>query len=231
MTTEEQLSWVDETNSQMARALSSNTREILALRASVERLGQGQAHVARTLGLDVPASAPTPDLIALSSFKKSDDFELVSRRLTPELILLFHRITCFDLPGKAAGVLRNKEVWLGDASGRKADHAQPPAPEEVMPGLQELCKSWSEEFPNLRTKDQKLLAVAKFHASFLLLHPFLDGNGRAARSILMQQCLDLFERADMTLLNKGADYYQALREADGGDPTPLKTLIEPIVSG
>lgn len=230
MTPEEQLSWVDETNSQMARALSSNTGEVRALRASIERLGQGQAHVARTLGFNIPASALTLDLIALTNFAKDDDFELVSLRLTPELVLLFHRITCFDLPGRAAGILRNKEVWLGDVSGRRVDHVQPPPPDEVKTGLQALCSQWVEAFPNLRTRDQKLTAVAKFHADFLLLHPFLDGNGRTGTSILMQQCLDLFGTADMTLLNKGADYFQALREADGGDLSRLKSLIEPVTA-
>ena len=30
----------------------------------------------------------------------------------------------------------------------------------------------------------------------------------------MQQCLDLFNRADMTLMNKGSDYYTALKAAE-----------------
>jgi hypothetical protein len=47
----------------------------------------------------------------------------------------------------------------------------------------------------------------------------------------MQQCLDLFGKADMSLMNKGADYYIALKAADGGDYGPLATLIKPIIRG
>jgi Fic family protein len=77
----------------------------------------------------------------------------------------------------------------------------------------------------------KLTAIAKFHASFLLVHPFFDGNGRVARAILMQQCLDLFGRANMALMNKGADYYVSLQRADSGNYKPLVALIYPVVHG
>ena len=35
-------------------------------------------------------------------------------------------------------------------------------------------------------------------------------DGRVARAILMQQSLDLFGKAEMTLMNKGTDYHAAL---------------------
>jgi len=81
----------------------------------------------------------------------------------------------------------------------------------------------------LRNQGDKLEALAKFHAKFLLIHPFMDGNGRVAKSILMQQCLDLFGKADMALMNKGAAYYAALQAADRDDFGPLIALITPIV--
>ena len=43
-----------------------------------------------------------------------------------------------------------------------------------------------------------------------MIHPFLDGNGRPGGAVFMQQCLDLFGRADMSLLDRGAGYYHAL---------------------
>ena len=45
----------------------------------------------------------------------------------------------------------------------------------------------------------------------------------------MQQCLDLFDKADMSLMNKGAEYYAALQAADAKDYRPLVTLINPVV--
>jgi hypothetical protein len=50
----------------------------------------------------------------VSSFTKDDNLPAVSAGLTPELILLFHRLTCFDLPSRAVGQLRTREVWLGN---------------------------------------------------------------------------------------------------------------------
>jgi fido (protein-threonine AMPylation protein) len=231
MSIEEQLSWSVDSDSQTAKALAANTRELLALRASVDRINTDQSQIIRTLGLALPTSAATPDLISVSSFRKSDGFPLVSAELSPALILLFHRLTCFDLPSRAVGQLRTNQVWLGNSDGRRATHVQPPPAEEVEGLLAALCDEWNAGYHGLRSHVSKLQSVATFHARFLLVHPFLDGNGRVARAILMQQCLDLFGRADMTLMNKGADYYSALQVADSGDTAPLVALIDPVVRG
>jgi hypothetical protein len=39
----------------------------------------------------------------------------------------------------------------------------------------------------------------------------------------------LFGKADMTLMNKGTEYYAALKAADTSDYRPLVALIGPIV--
>jgi hypothetical protein len=230
MSIEDQLSWAVESDTQTARAISANTRELMALRGAVERLDLGQAHILKTLNQTSVGAAPTPDLISQSAFSKEDPFEPVSAGLDASTVLLFHRLTCFDLPSRAVGVLRSNDVWLSNLDGRRATHMQPPPADEVGPRLSDLCTEWREQFPGLRKRDRKLLGIAVFHQRFLSLHPFLDGNGRVARAILMQQCLDLFGKADMTLMNKGADYYAALKDADAGDARKLASLIEPIVA-
>lgn len=227
MSMEEQLSWVVESDSQTANALATHTRELLALRASVERMNAGQNNIMRTMALATPVA--TPDLIAASSFVKSDSHEAITASLAPEMLLMIHRFTCFDLPSRVIGQLRTQEVWLGNYQGRRATHLQPPAPREVQLRLSALCKEWRAEMKGLRTEQTKILAIAKFHAALLLIHPFLDGNGRVARAVLMQQSLDLFGKADMSLLNKGADYYTALEAADKGDFGPLAGLIQPVI--
>jgi hypothetical protein len=227
MTIEEQLSWAVESDSQTAKALAANTRELLALRASVDRINVDQSHIIKTLGL--PGNALTADLISVSSFNKNDRFPLISARLSASLILLFHRLTCFDLPSRAVGQLRTNQVWLGDRDGRRASHIEPPPSDQLPSLLERLCSDWNAAYPSLSDKASKLKAAASFHAHFLLIHPFLDGNGRVARAILMQQCLDLFGKADMTMMNKGAEYYAALKAADIGDTDALVSVIEPIV--
>lgn len=75
MSIEEQLSWAVDSDSQTAKALAAHTRELLALRASVDRINAGQTELTRTFGL---VSAATPDLISVSSFKKADSFPIIS---------------------------------------------------------------------------------------------------------------------------------------------------------
>lgn len=231
MTVEEQLSWVVDSDSQTAQALKANTRELLALRAAVDRIGHGQKHIIKTMQvLETPAvSVATPDLISVSTFTKTDAFSALTATLTPELVLLFHRLTCFDYPSRVVGHLRSRKVWLGTSDGAQVTHVEPPEPDQVEEMLKALCDEWRTGFSALRSKTNKLEAIAKFHSKFLRIHPFLDGNGRVGRALLMQQCIDLFGKADMSLMNKGADYYAALKEADGGDNAPLMRLLEPIV--
>jgi len=231
MTIEEQLSWSVDSDSQTAKALATNTRELLALRASIDRVQTDQSQLIRTLGLALPGGSATPDLISVSSFRKSDVFPPISGELSMSLLLLFHRLTCFDLPTRAVGQLRTSSVSLANREGLRATHIQPPPAEEVEERLRTLCDEWNSAYPALSHSVTKLQAIARFHASLLSVHPFLDGNGRVARAILMQQCLDMFGRADMTLMNKGADYYAALRDADRGDYSSLIALIDPIVRG
>lgn len=236
MTIEEQLSWASDSDTRTAKALEVNTRELLALKASVERLTSGQAHILQTISQvaqAVPASeaiVTTPDLLSVSSFFRDDDFTAISAVLNPELVLLFHRLACFDLPSRIVGRLRTSEVWLGNMEGVRATHIEPPPAGELETRLSVLCEQWRANYPGLRARGKKLEAVASFHAALLALHPFQDGNGRAARTILMQQCIDLFGRADMSLMNRGAEYYMALKNADGGNFASLVKLIEAIIA-
>jgi fido (protein-threonine AMPylation protein) len=239
MTLEDQLAWFDDAGNRVATALTSNTREVLAVRAMVERLSAGQKEIVRTIKLATPgkpnALGPvpfaTPDLLSVSSFMKADDLPPVTASLTPGMVLLFHRLICFDLPTKSVGSLRTLEVALSAADGSKAEHIQPTAAKEVAEELKKLCQDWSANFVTVaRTSvDERLAKIAAFHSKFLVIHPFMDGNGRVARGLLMQQCLDFFGRADMSLMDKGAGYYRALAEADAGRLGPLTALLQPIV--
>lgn len=47
-----------------------------------------------------------------------------------------------------------------------------------------------EKITNLLKKEpKKIEELAKFHGTFETIHPFLDGNGRIGRFLLLQQCL------------------------------------------
>ena len=56
-------------------------------------------------------------------------------------------------------------------------------------------------------------------------------NGRIARSLLLQQCIDLLGQADVGLLEKGVSYQDAVRLAIAGDVRRLTLIIERAVNG
>jgi len=235
MTIEEQLSWVCDADNKTSTTLQMHIKELRALRSSVDRLNRDQSHILSTLGLGALAqSAPTPDMISSSLFVKNDEFGSVTGSIDPAMITMFHRLICFDLPSHRLGQIRNISVWIGDGQGRRAEHFLPPEPQEVPALLYELCSSWRKYFSAASEQEVvspygKLSKIGEFHQKFLSIHPFLDGNGRVAKAILMQQCLDLFKIADLSVLDKGAAYYAALKAADGGDIEGLVNLLKPVV--
>jgi Fic family protein len=154
----------------------------------------------------------------------------VSGLLDAALLRAFHRLTCFDLPSRIVGHFRTGRIRVGRGTDYTKTTFEPPSPNEVSELIDRLC-SWRTEFGKLRAAPDrtKLTAVALFHTNLLSIHPFEDGNGRVARAVLMQQCLDLFGRADMSLMDKGGAYYSALESADKGDFVSLESIISQIV--
>lgn len=235
MTIEEQLAWFADSGGRVEQALELNTRELRGLKSMVQQVLADSTEIMRTVASFENLQPPTPDLLSTSNFVKSDKLATISENLSPEDILLFHRLTAFDLPSNQVGALREVDVYLGTRGNPEltAKLPNPTDPSQIPRLLDELCRNWREDYRNISrgTVAEKLSAVAKFHAILLKIHPFLDGNGRTARAILMQQCLDLFGRANMSLLNRGQEYYSALRAADTGDTAPLIALFSPIIDG
>lgn len=235
MTIEEQLAWFADSGGKVEQALELNTRELRALKSMVQQVLSDSSEIMRTVVSLENLQPPTPDLLSTSNFVKSDKLPTISESLSPEEVLLFHRLTAFDLPSDQVGALREVDVYVGTRGNREltVKSLEPKDASQVPRLLDELCRNWREDFRNINRgiASEKLSAVASFHANLLKIHPFLDGNGRTARAILMQQCLDLFGRANMSLLNRGRDYYSALRAADMGDTAPLIALLSPIIDG
>src|SRR5262249_7053513 len=120
MSVDEQMSWFAESSNQLGAALNLNTRELLELKALVSKLGEGQDEVRSTLRLVANKSANLTgtlsalDLISSSDFETAERVNPVSARLDVSLILLFHRLVCFDLPARHVGRFRTIEVAIGN---------------------------------------------------------------------------------------------------------------------
>lgn len=117
----------------------------------------------------------------------SKKFEFNSR-----LILGTHKlVTDRLLPKFQAGKYRAEPVFVNDPKRRKAIY-WPPDPQDVPALMKELIKFVSKMRGNL---DPVILA-GLFHKQFVIIHPFIDGNGRtvrlATKAILANLGIDTF---------------------------------------
>jgi hypothetical protein len=231
MTIEDQLAWFSEADDRVLNAVNINTRELLSIKTMIQSMAQNSADIVRTMSVLGLVPPPTPDLLSTANFASAIPTAPVSAQTDIPFILFTHRLACFDMPTRAVGVLRTTEVWLADGRGEHARHLQPPRAGDVGRLLEQLCVEWRQDYPAVSAgrSPAKLEAIARFHARLLVIHPFVDGNGRLARALVMQQSLDLFGTANMSLLEQGTGYYRALTAADAGDHTALVTLLKPVV--
>lgn len=81
--------------------------------------------------------------------------------------------------GKTPGVFRTSQNWIGGSRPGNAMFVPPP-PWEVPKAMGDL-----EKFLNTDKPMPLLVEVAIAHAQFETIHPFLDGNGRVGRLLIM----------------------------------------------
>lgn len=235
MTLEEQLAFFVHERNVVDRAVENNTIEMGRLGSKMDRLLEGQDLAIRTLhniSTRAVVGSSSTTIPAGGSLSAEPMVGKLSAQLNPELILAVHRFACADLPPRMIGRFRDVAVWLAEPETMPLETAPAlPSPQEVPRLLSQLCDEWNEKFGDLEESkaEQKLEEVAKFHARLLQIHPFLDGNGRMARALLIQQCVDLFGRADPSVLEKGARYFAALQSADRDNYGPLSRLLRPII--
>jgi Fic family protein len=225
MTPEEQAGFLVEWRSDVRDAIRDQTAKFDRLAAEVKLL---RAETQSALGIKLPARRPLP-----TSSPDAGQYP-ISVCLTVDLLLMLHRAACVDsgIPG-TVGALRSVEVWIGKAGeDRRLSMHRPPAAEEVHPRLAELLQWWNSTYQTLRSgsDEGKINAIARFHHGLLILHPFVDGNGRVARILLSQQVLDLFGPRDSITLDQGTEYYSALQAADKGDLSKLTVLVSRAVN-
>jgi len=84
--------------------------------------------------------------------------------------------------GKAPGEFRRSQVWIGGTRPGNAAFVPPPA--EALPD----CLKHLERFLNDEPEQTPpLLKAALAHVQFETIHPFLDGNGRIGRLMIVLQ--------------------------------------------
>ncbi len=129
-------------------------------------------------------------------------------------LLALHAILMKDVE-EDAGRFRHRDVMVRGAK------YQPPDPSRV----EELIERAFGELESAGSSVDPVVAAAWVHWAIARIHPFFDGNGRAAR--LWQDLVLLQSRATCAIIRPGerTRYYQALQSADEGRFDALVLLV------
>ena len=84
--------------------------------------------------------------------------------------------------GKSPGEFRSSQVWLGGTRPGNAAFVPPPA--EELPACLHAFEAFLHDQPE---PTSPLLRAALAHVQFETIHPFLDGNGRLGRLLIVLQ--------------------------------------------
>lgn len=200
---------------------------------SSTRIEGTQASMAEVLESDAAGEAPNADIEEVLNYVSAMRFglgRLVDLPLSARLLREIHSELMTGVRGeeKTPGELRTSPNWIGPP-GSTIETAPfvPPPPDE----LPDLLADW-ERFANEQAELPLLVQDALLHSQFETIHPFLDGNGRLGRLIVIF-FLVARDRLPAPLLYVSAyleahrdDYYSALQAMrERGDPAPWLDLF------
>ena len=160
---------------------------------------------------------------AMDRIKRSVDLDL-----TPELILDMHRTMTSGTIGYGAeweGRFRDSDdIVVGDPLDEEKIYHRPPRHELISGFIDQLCSFANNEDGAYM---HPIIKAVILHYMIGHIHPFVDGNGRLARSLFYWYCLKngywLFEYASIsTVIKKSKGQYgraYQYTESDGDDLT------------
>lgn len=130
-----------------------------------------------------------------------------------------HRVFYRRVDLKNAGRYRRRNIIV---TGSLVNFPKPPELKGLMARFVESMESWREQIHPVEY-------AARLHAGLVTIHPFIDGNGRAAR-LLMNLAL-LQHGYPITIIPPAvrADYIEAIRQANIMEVQPFINFISCMV--
>ncbi len=130
-------------------------------------------------------------------------------------IKALHRLFYYRIGSKQAGKYRKKKVIITGTD------FIPPAPERIP----ELMRAFTDNIPDHRQEYHSVEFAAMLHKELVTIHPFIDGNGRAAR--LLMNLAFLQDGYPIVIIPPvlRRDYLNALNKTHHGDDTPFFEFI------
>lgn len=109
--------------------------------------------------------------------------------ISTRMILELHKEILKDGRGKnrSPGEYRKTQNWIGPTKKIEDASYIPPSPDKLEEYMSNLEKYINDEIAD---DIDPLIKVAIIHAQFESIHPFLDGNGRVGRILIMLYLLD-----------------------------------------
>ena len=193
------------------------------------RIEGTRASIAEVYDADVSDAGLTPDMEEVVNYVRATEHavaRLADLPLSMRLVREAHEILLDGVRGrdKQPGQVRTTQNWIGSATSTIDTATYVPPPPDVMGAA---LDDW-ERFVNDESTALPVLAqCALMHYQFEAIHPFLDGNGRVGRLLIVLFLIDRGRLARPVLyvspyLERRRDSYighlQAIHEH--GDPDP-----------
>jgi Fic family protein len=159
---------------QLLRAESVASSRIEGLILSHRRLARAAVSPDR----DLNAASVLGNIAAL---ERALDFASDAGDLTTEHIVEIHR-TLFEGTRDAhlGGIVREEQNWIGGEASSPRNAEFIPPPDEYVPALLDDLAAFLN-----RDDLPAVIQAAVAHAQFETIHPFVDGNGRVGRAIIL----------------------------------------------
>lgn len=156
----------------------------------------------------------------LEALGHSEAYDLLFRLskhsdITEANIKELHRLFYYRIDENQAGKYRKQKVIITGTD------FLPPAPDKIPA----LMKTFIDGIPGTRKKNHPVEFAAIIHKELVTIHPFIDGNGRAARLLLNLALIQAGYPVAIIPPVLRRDYLNTLNKTHKGDDRPFMNFI------